>query len=323
MAKKLIDHNKPILEEINCAVDINHANQNVKQLFYDKIDNLKFTGKWPSKCKIACCYDGHLFNTCPIPIVLKYNSETSEYVIDNGKVACSGSCAKSFILEENQSNKSMRLAWQFNMMVEYFNWNPLDTIPIAHNKFLLELYGGPMTIEEWRIIYKNLTIRTRNPKFVPFNYFNEVEIQGSALVTFNKQTSTQKQPQKIDEPKSKSEEKDEQKKILSELKSMQEKSKDLLTIHNLKRPDDPNDIIDTEEKLMKKYPNMQLDPPNSVFENWLNNPQFKKPTDEECEQEKVELQNYKKQTRKRKNPISKNQKLIDVAPTRQKRKLVN
>ena len=88
-----------------------------------------------------CC---HPFNTTPLKFPYKYDSRTNKFC--TAGIFCSWSCIKAYNLERNNNGKTT-----MNIMIMRKKmYNSFGNVHTAPSRFSLKVFGGPMTIEEFR-----------------------------------------------------------------------------------------------------------------------------------------------------------------------------
>jgi len=96
------------------------------------------------KTDIACWWCAHNFNTLPCFIPDRY-FESTFYVFG---CFCTYSCAMAYNLNMDDPRKSGRISLLKTLYSQIFS--SVDNIPVAPNKEVLQKFGGPKTIEEFR-----------------------------------------------------------------------------------------------------------------------------------------------------------------------------
>jgi hypothetical protein len=101
--------------------------------------------EWPQQIGIACWWCCHTFNTPPIPIPFK---------IMRGKFyvygcCCSYNCAASYIFRENKSDMWEKYSL-LNLLYKKIHNCSNVRIRLAPTPLLLQLFGGPKSISEYR-----------------------------------------------------------------------------------------------------------------------------------------------------------------------------
>jgi len=123
---------------------------------YKNIDNIP---RWNNVTNIYCWWDGHLFDTVPIGIPLKYNQKTNQFVVYG--CFCSLNCAFAYFKHEKKyipdiaRNINIEGLQLFNLFKKKilgrkYNNEDEDKLVQAPPKILINSFGGPLTIEEFR-----------------------------------------------------------------------------------------------------------------------------------------------------------------------------
>ena len=122
----------------------------VKSLFHKKEDNSRlikiFPDKLPEKTDIWCWWCCHGFDSMPISVPLKYNKTKDSFQLVGA--FCSFSCCKAYILESH--NTSPTIISNLKLMSKKMGLNYKDKIIPAPPRRLLKVFGGIMSIEEFR-----------------------------------------------------------------------------------------------------------------------------------------------------------------------------
>jgi hypothetical protein len=119
---------------------------------------------WPQSTEIACLHDGHIFYTTPIPIVRRYDSNRGVYYVHG--VFCSANCAKAYIIEHEPNITTQRMIDFNRMLRECFEIKGL--IKPAPPRTRIKLFGGPLSISQFRRMFRHLVIEEEiYPPFVP------------------------------------------------------------------------------------------------------------------------------------------------------------
>ena len=122
----------------------------VKSLFHKKEDNSRlvkiFQDKLPEKTDIWCWWCCHGFDSMPISVPLKYNKTKDSFQLVGA--FCSFSCCKAYILESH--NTSPTIISNLKLMSKKMGLNYKDKIIPAPPRRLLKVFGGIMSIEEFR-----------------------------------------------------------------------------------------------------------------------------------------------------------------------------
>ena len=117
---------------------------------------------WPKQVYTCCMYDAHPFETVPIPLPLNYNQATNTFKVFG--CFCSFQCMLGF----KKGNRSLDhidtslIFFFLNKFQEKFGriipeGSHLYPAPSPYS--LLDIYGGPMTIEQYRSMVQFPTIQ--------------------------------------------------------------------------------------------------------------------------------------------------------------------
>ena len=115
---------------------------------------------WPERTDICCWHCCHTFETVPIsvPRTLSQSDKSTYYEVYG--VFCSVNCAKKFVLERGTYDQQQVLL-QLNEMCCAVFGIPGDSVFSAKEappRYFLKMFGGSMSIEEFRVT--SLTTRT-------------------------------------------------------------------------------------------------------------------------------------------------------------------
>ena len=108
------------------------------------LNKIKDDEKWPLKTSICCMWCVHKFDNVPLGIPKRYINEKFE----SYGCFCSFNCAASFIFDKN--NYTM---WEeYNLLNLLYKklYNKTIKIKLAPNRYILKIFGGVLTIEEFR-----------------------------------------------------------------------------------------------------------------------------------------------------------------------------
>lgn len=101
---------------------------------------------WPSHTNTYCWWCSHNFDTIPIPCPISFNKQTDKFNVKG--IFCSIDCMAAY------SNLELNtLSYVYLFIKKCINNEfdiKIDDIPIAPSKYLLNIYGGPFTIDEFR-----------------------------------------------------------------------------------------------------------------------------------------------------------------------------
>lgn len=105
---------------------------------------------------IKCYWDRNTFDCKPVGIPVKYEKKGSECIFYVDGIFCSFNCCYAYLKEHSSDeiyNESLSLMY---LLYRYMHGeNAVDRFNPAPSWRLLEEYGGPMTIEEFRMSFSN------------------------------------------------------------------------------------------------------------------------------------------------------------------------
>jgi hypothetical protein len=127
------------------------------------VNYIRHGGTWPPAADVACWHDCHPFHSQPIPLLHRYEERSGLYHVYG--VFCSPNCAKMYIIEHEQGVTSLRMVEFLSMLrVVYGITGNLKPAP---PRMRLKLFGGELTIQQFRNQFKHAHERLVAPPFVP------------------------------------------------------------------------------------------------------------------------------------------------------------
>ena len=108
---------------------------------------------WPKQTDVCCWNCCHPFDTTPVCIPKKYDEVTNLFHVYG--VFCSWNCAKAHLEEQYNSIASEQFMWMCIMAKDVFGCDIYSNLISAPPRFCLTMFGGDMTIEDYRA--KSLT----------------------------------------------------------------------------------------------------------------------------------------------------------------------
>ena len=124
---------------------------------FKKVEILKcYRGKktlWPEQTDIWCWWCCHPFEGTPRFLPTKYDQRRDRFKVTGN--FCSWSCAKRFIIEDTQKFLLPKTIQMFSLLVRKIN-GYFYNIKAAPPRQMLKVFGGPLTIEEFRNIDDNV-----------------------------------------------------------------------------------------------------------------------------------------------------------------------
>ena len=125
----------------NILIQEDSENKNkLKDINYFKIMNMN---SWPDKTDLWCYWCCHPFEDQPVPCPINFNKETNKF--DTVGIFCSWACASAYSKEYYNSMSYIYL-FRKTMDPEF----DMSLIKIAPSKICLKVFGGNMSIDEFR-----------------------------------------------------------------------------------------------------------------------------------------------------------------------------
>ena len=121
--------------------------------------NFNKNGKWPEQVNIYCWHCCHPFKNKPVSIPIRYANDTF-YVYG---VFCSYNCAAAYNLTTNDYNKNENHQLLSLMYSKLYNLNSFVDICPAPPKEVLQIFGGNVTIDNYR---NNFTTNNKEFKLI-------------------------------------------------------------------------------------------------------------------------------------------------------------
>ena len=122
---------------------------------------------------VCCWWCCHTFYTKKLSLPISYNGQLKKFEVYG--TFCSFSCMKAYNKNDNLSNKNNRytlITMMMNQMIEDYNIS--NNISIAPPRECLKMFGGTMTIEEFRKnCAKGIVYNTMLPPYIPIKTIND------------------------------------------------------------------------------------------------------------------------------------------------------
>jgi len=136
---------------------------------------------WPEKTDIACWWCCHQFSGCPCTMPVKYDPLRKRF--EFSVIFCSWNCAKSYSLGINDHSRFTRTPL-INLLVQQM-YGVVEAVSIkpAPPRQCLKIFGGYMTIEQFRTNSKNVDSYTLNLIRRNFIYPEVTEISNIKIKT--------------------------------------------------------------------------------------------------------------------------------------------
>ena len=104
-------------------------------------------GEWPSSTSVHCYWCCHRFKNVPIGIPLTYNEDAGKFMVYG--CFCSCECAAAYNMDSKESSDETMTRYSLiNMLARELGHCKL--VRPAPNRLVLSMFGGPMSIDEFR-----------------------------------------------------------------------------------------------------------------------------------------------------------------------------
>jgi hypothetical protein len=127
---------------------------------------------WPCKTDMWCWHCCHPFDTQPLPMPIKYDDRRDMFVVTG--VFCSWSCMKTYNLESANYMKNV-ISMFIRMFIKRCTGSTAPVQP-APPRIKLRVFGGSMSIKEFRAASSSGTFRVLPPKMIVYDPFVEHEV---------------------------------------------------------------------------------------------------------------------------------------------------
>ena len=121
---------------------------------------------WPDKTNVCCWWCCHKFECCPCTMPTKYDSLRKRFSFVG--VFCSWNCTKAYNLDKNDQKKYERSGLITLLVQQMYGIVSALSIKSAPPRQSLKMFGGYMTIDEFRNNYT--TVDEYHLNLVNFNY---------------------------------------------------------------------------------------------------------------------------------------------------------
>ena len=116
--------------------------KNIHKVLNDHIKEFKKESSWPEKTSVWCWHCCHPFTDVPIPCPILYNEITEIFTVKG--IFCSWPCVCAYSID---NYKSLTNVFMLRKKCENFD---ISMLKVAPSKVTLSVFGGYMSIEEYR-----------------------------------------------------------------------------------------------------------------------------------------------------------------------------
>lgn len=122
------------------------------------------SSNWPQKTDVCCWNCCHPFPNTPVCIPKKYDEVTNLFHVYG--LFCSWNCAKRHLEEEYNSIAPEQFMWMCIMAKDVFGCDIHSNLISAPPRFCLSMFGGGMTIEEYRAKSQTIVCEILEPPMI-------------------------------------------------------------------------------------------------------------------------------------------------------------
>ena len=112
------------------------------------LKNVITEDEWPEKTDTCCWWCCHKFTTSPCTLPIKYDSLRKRYTFVG--IFCSWNCTKAYNFDKNDQRKYERAGLITLLIKELYNIEECIIIKSAPYRQTLKMFGGYMSIDEFR-----------------------------------------------------------------------------------------------------------------------------------------------------------------------------
>ena len=119
---------------------------------------------WPISTSVWCHHCCHPFSSMPLGLPVKYDAKKRAFAVTG--VFCSWECMKAFNCfsgEHNHADCSMLIC----LLYKHITGGKMEHIGRAPPRWSLKVFGGPLTIEQFREQSKQFVTMTVAPRMIP------------------------------------------------------------------------------------------------------------------------------------------------------------
>jgi hypothetical protein len=179
------------IQDSNKNVDINLKDvkddlkdDNRKKGFFEILSTFIDNKEWVKKTDICCWWCCHQFDTVPLGLPIYYNSINDKFQVKG--IFCSFACIMGY--NNNIKSKSNKFEYLIKFLYKRLTGAKLsDNIKTAPPRCSLKMFGGELTIEEFRNSFNENKIYklVEYPMFVSKDYIEEIDIKNIKKVNKN------------------------------------------------------------------------------------------------------------------------------------------
>lgn len=170
-----------VLSDIYCGSSHRNMTRLLRETQFQLFGKTMDIKEWPKKCQAHCWHCRLTFDTVPCSLPWHYDEHQKTFHMKG--LFCSWSCAKRYCLDQNEYNSASIVSNMKLLAIKYFGHPANEPINPAPPFTALDLFGGPLTPEQ----YKAYLTTSTDVKIIEKPFYNFP----MALTTYESQNVNQ------------------------------------------------------------------------------------------------------------------------------------
>ena len=137
-----------------------------KILVVTKLKNAVVENTWPEKTSVCCWWCCHQFTNCPCTLPIKFDPIRKRFTFIG--LFCSWNCTKAYNIEKNDYLKYQRSELITLLIQQMYSVKEAINIKTAPPRQCLKMFGGYMSIDEFRDSHRRVDCYKMN--LINYNY---------------------------------------------------------------------------------------------------------------------------------------------------------
>lgn len=137
-----------VLADIYCGSSHRNMSRRMQISRFKLFDMELDINEWPRQSNAHCWHCRLTFDTVPCSIPYNYNRVNNVFSMKG--IFCSWSCAKRFCLDQKEYHSSAMVSNMRLLAIAHFHHPAMEPIVAAPPYQSLQLFGGPLSVEEFR-----------------------------------------------------------------------------------------------------------------------------------------------------------------------------
>ena len=163
------------IEERQKSIESKVQYENRKKGFFEILFKFVHNKEWLEKTDVCCWWCCHEFDTMPIGLPLDFNGKSKRFRVRG--VFCSFACMVSYKNDQRYKNIDSLVKYLYKKITDVDMKQSLN-MPCAPPRCVLKMFGGELTIDEFRSSTKENKIykMIEYPMFMSKEYVEEIDI---------------------------------------------------------------------------------------------------------------------------------------------------